>query len=111
MSAIITKTETAKQLTSASTTMRELGICTTCNHVSTCLFSQAARNPVWFCDEFDASNASASAGKPAAVPVAKPADRYFGEAIRVGLCANCDARPGCNYRRPGVTVSECENYQ
>lgn len=103
------KTET-QTMTSTSTPVRELGICETCNHNATCLFLKASRHPVWYCDEFDATNTSVKSDKPAAVSMPKPADHYFGEAIHVGLCANCDSRTGCSYRKPGVTVVECENY-
>jgi hypothetical protein len=109
MSTVRTKTE-SKVVTSTSTPMRDLGICATCNHVRTCLFQQASHHPVWYCDEFDDTNSSSASEQPAAVAVPKPADHYFGEAIRVGLCVNCEARTGCSYRKPGVTVVECENY-
>ena len=108
MSATTTTKKTTQVVTSTSTPIRELGICTTCNHVRTCLFAKATRNPVWYCDEFDSSDTTS---KPAAVmPSAKVSERHFGEAQREGLCVNCETRTSCAHRKAGVTVVECEDY-
>jgi hypothetical protein len=104
---IAVKTET-EVVTSASTPVREVGICATCNHSATCLFLQATRRAVWFCDEFDATGSAAP--QLADAPLPKPSERYFGEAIAVGLCVSCDARQDCGYRKPGVTIAHCENF-
>lgn len=85
----------------------EIGLCVTCTHYSTCLFAKAARQPVWFCDEFtsfEQSKAEARAERPAEAPV-NP------EAAAAGLCANCESFAGCALRSPGVAVFECEEYK
>ena len=108
MSATITATKTTQVVTSASTPIRELGICTTCNHVKSCLFAKAMRNPIWNCDEFDSS--AAAAAPVAVTPSPKTDERHYGEAVREGLCVNCESRTSCAHRKPGITVLECEDY-
>jgi len=111
MSAKTTATATAKakkQVSeSVSTTIKPLGVCTTCRHLERCLFVKAARQAIWSCDEFDDSGA-ATAGMARPVLQRKPAN--FGEGHPEGLCVNCEARNGCTLRKPGVTVVQCESY-
>ncbi|MEP0815163.1 MAG: hypothetical protein HRF49_10950 [bacterium] len=85
----------------------EIGLCVTCSHHETCLFAKAARQPVWFCDEFtsfEQSNAQTHAGNAADAGVDP-------EAAATGLCANCESFEGCAYRAKGVPVLECEEYK
>lgn len=92
---------------SVSTTMKPLGVCSTCRHLDRCLFVKAARQAIWSCDEFDDGGASA-AGATRPVMQLKPAN--LGEGQQEGLCVNCEARTGCTLRKPGVAVVECESY-
>ena len=87
---------------------KELGICQTCNHQPRCLFVRAARRPIMFCDEFD--NRSAEQTAPAACQ-SRPSGHSAGQGPEPGLCTNCDTRLDCNYREPGTTVHECEEYR
>ncbi len=87
---------------------KELGICVTCNHLPTCLFRRAARYPIAFCEEFDAS------GSAAPIPAVSAAPRRefnFGVGQVLSLCADCTGRTGCLHRKPGVAVWNCEDYR
>lgn len=87
---------------------QELGICATCNHQATCLFLRAARHPIAFCEEFDASGAASP--RPAVKTAARP-DFNFGEGQELGLCADCAEKTGCMHRKPGAAVWNCEDYR
>ena len=86
-----------------------LGICTTCNHMPTCLFLKVARNPVWFCDEFT-SDSAASSAKIAALPELEVKARS-NEKLDWGLCSNCAELEKCAYRALGKAVLHCEEYR
>lgn len=93
---------------SVSSPMKELGLCITCRHQNRCLFVKAARQPIWYCDEFDSGN-EGEGDAPRAVPP-KPAAN-LGEGQPEGLCADCAERSDCTQRQPGVAVSECADYR
>lgn len=40
------------------------GICSTCDHVESCLFNQASRYPVWHCDHFETPAGTVPARAP-----------------------------------------------
>lgn len=87
---------------------QQLGICTTCSHLSRCLFVKAARQPIQFCEEFDDKSQSAQPGAQA-----QPVLRLVatdGQGVDPGLCVNCDSRLNCMHRQPGVPMYQCEDY-
>jgi hypothetical protein len=86
---------------------QELGICATCNHQAGCLFLRAARHPIAFCEEFDATG---SAPQRPAVQAAPRPDFNFGEGQELGLCSDCVSKTGCMNRQPGNAVWNCEDY-
>jgi hypothetical protein len=87
---------------------QDLGICATCNHQASCLFLKAARHPIAFCEEFDASGQAADP-RPSAQSAPRP-DFNFGEGQEQGLCADCATKAGCINRQPGSAVWNCEDY-
>ena len=92
--------------------MPELFICTACNSAATCLFKQAALNPIWYCDEFGTyaprsektllgvlSEAEASGARTAVADA------------QAGLCSDCGARNDCVHQVPGAKKVYCEGYR
>ena len=103
-----TAAKAATQLSEyVSTTIKQLGVCTTCRHLERCLFVKAARQAIWECEEFDGTGAAVSS---MARPIKQSRPANLGEGQAEGLCMNCEVRTSCTYRKPGVTVVECENY-
>jgi hypothetical protein len=100
------------QVTASPKQRADQGICVSCIHRPTCLFREAARHPIFFCEEFDDQvipGEPAVETKSAQVAPAEPQINY-GEAQELGLCANCNTKTECMNRRPGVAVWHCEDY-
>ena len=95
---------------SASTPIKQLGICSTCKHVERCLFVRAAHQPIWFCEEFDEQGGEerGSPKKATRQPMAAPVN---GEARSSGICDDCAERSDCEKRIPGEAVTECADYR
>jgi hypothetical protein len=87
------------------------GLCSTCNHASSCYY-HAARGPALFCELFDDSAApshpEAAWRQPPPASLPTPKDANGGV---IGLCANCAHRETCRHPRPAGGVWHCEDYE
>jgi hypothetical protein len=80
-----------------------VGICSTCVNSETCVMLRNAREPVWFCDEFDditSIDEGASYRKQDKV-IAEAKRIYEGAGIiekdaRGGVCSNCRQAKSCS---------------
>jgi hypothetical protein len=95
-----------------STQVKEAGLCVTCRHAPRCLFYKAARQAIWFCDEFDDTQGEGKTSTSTPMPKnyldEQPHDLEQGPPP--SLCVNCENRMTCMNRKPGETVLECEDY-
>jgi len=94
-----------------STKTRPSGLCLTCRHGESCMYTKDSRRPVLQCEEFEFCESPAStravtreerrpnAREEAAVPAGLK-----------GLCVNCDNRNHCEYSKPEGGVWHCEEY-
>lgn len=82
------------------------GLCATCDHVQGCLFSKAARRPMWHCDEFFSSTQATWQRRPQ--DPALPGPILAPESL--GLCSDCGRQNRCALRHSGRTILECEEY-
>jgi len=90
---------------------RELqGLCVTCNHAESCAACKDAREPVWYCEEFDdrAAPVGARDTNKAQSVRSEPAPRPNGAAD--GLCGDCSVRDECSYFNPETPIWFCEQY-
>ena len=88
-----------------------IGICMTCNNVSTCVHRRRHRKPVWHCEEFD--NHSDPVDN---LVMIMDDDEFLGVQEKetnhlIGLCSNCDNRKTCKYPKPESGVWHCEEYK
>jgi hypothetical protein len=88
---------------------RELGICSTCNHRSSCLFLKTARHPIAFCEEFDDSTSQAVSPEPPRKEK-RLSEINYGQGQEEGVCVTCANRSSCVYRQPGVAIWDCEDF-
>lgn len=91
------------------TGMENKGICSTCEHVSTCMLRRKNKKPVFFCEEFQpAGNLWPSSRRDETT--------YGGEAGRsgssyLGLCRTCRKRSSCTFAKPGGGTWHCTDYE
>lgn len=88
-----------------------IGLCITCNNVSTCVHRRRHKQPVWYCEEFD----NYLPPKEDLVLIMKD-DEFLGEQQKEtnglsGLCSNCENRDTCTYQKPESGVWHCEEYE
>jgi hypothetical protein len=94
------------------------GICSACDHVTTCRLHPENKDPVFFCEEFACSVSDSVHERPATlgtpgiygcqIDVRKP-DRarfsYF------GLCRDCSELTTCMFSKPGGGTWQCGSYE
>jgi hypothetical protein len=91
----------------AASVARDLGLCSTCNDITTCTSRKNWQGPVFFCEEFDCHACSTNpTAAPKVVSTAPP--RVVGR--WGGLCVNCDHREECALPRHEGGVWHCEEY-
>ncbi len=92
-------------------TTNVIGICMTCNNVSTCVHRRRHKQPVWFCEEFD----NYLLPKDNRIMFMND-DEFLRDQEEEtnqlkGLCSNCDNRKTCAFQKPESGVWHCEEYQ
>ncbi|MCB9556609.1 MAG: hypothetical protein H6707_10930 [Deltaproteobacteria bacterium] len=89
---------------------RALGICATCNHVSTCAHRRASETAVWYCNEFDHGITEPWAASPRTHGVAPATDELPTTALR-GLCGTCENQTTCRLPKGEGGVWRCEEFR
>jgi hypothetical protein len=87
-----------------------IGLCMTCNNVSTCVYRKRYKKPVWHCEEFD----NYVLPKYNQILIMND-DEFLGIQQKEtnqfkGLCSNCDDRYSCKYPKPESGIWHCEEY-
>lgn len=85
-----------------------LGICSTCNHLSTCIHRLKNNRPIWFCEEFDdytPSDLMAVIDHPEIEEVNDDRNSFM------GLCINCENRFDCPHAKQAGGIWQCEEYR
>lgn len=95
---------------------KAIGLCATCNNVTTCFHRRRHDQPVWQCEEFDDSD----------LTEAKQMDNSNMQNVSTeevnddcderprklgGLCSSCKHREVCTYSKPEGGVWRCEEYE
>ncbi len=91
--------------------LRQLGICSTCNHLEECIARKNWKGPVTFCEEYDdylpprivISNDDKNGLKH------EPRKKELSEFK--GLCMNCEARKRCKFPKTEGGIWHCEEYK
>ena len=89
--------------------METMGICSTCEHMSTCMLRRNNKKPVLFCEEFQ------PAGNPWP-PSRRGETTHGGGAMRsgssyLGLCRTCRKLSSCPFAKPGGGTWHCTDYE
>jgi hypothetical protein len=90
------------------------GLCTNCNHSSTCSLRRQTDHPVWQCEEFD-DYTPPMKSVPKSFPRKKhTATKSTAETKNpreyLGLCSNCGNLATCQFPKPEGGVWHCEEY-
>jgi NADH:ubiquinone oxidoreductase subunit E len=88
---------------------KQQGICSSCENLSLCSFTQPVRQPVFFCEEFtsgSARTAPVAAEKKSGTPAV-----FIPREISKGLCATCDDAEACLYPKDEAGIWHCEEYR
>ncbi len=95
---------------------KEIGLCASCNKVTTCLHRRRHDQPVWQCEEFDDSDLTSEKQKDNAnmqkvrmEEVNDNCDEYTNKLG--GLCSSCIHRKVCTYSKPEGDIVCCEEYE
>ena len=93
-------------------TQSNLGICSTCIYVDTCVRRASHDNPVWECNGFD--NVPLELNKPKIVrstnvPIENASETDSNKYL--GLCKNCSSRKTCTHPKSPGGVWHCEDYE
>ena len=101
-----------KQKPQIASEMKEKGICSTCNHMSTCIYLKKAEQPIYFCEEFDDYISSEITNLFQSIPSQTEfnKNREYSSEIK-GLCINCDNNQACYFQIRTANISYCEEYQ
>ena len=89
------------------------GLCSTCKHVSTCIFPRDPRRPSIYCEEFELETT---------IPRKEPIDDTArlkelhttegeGSSMPIGLCSDCENARTCVFQKPEGGVWHCEEYR
>jgi len=106
---LILKYKTEEKTMSANE--NNLGICSTCNHVATCVRRAAHNKPVWECNEFDNYVPVINKVSDLSVIESDSAVESDEESNYLGLCKNCSARKTCVHPKLPGGVWHCEDYE
>ena len=91
--------------------LKQVGICSTCNHLEECTSKKNWRGPVFFCEEFDDYLPPKEILLSKKVEVDSDAFRIENEANEYsGLCVNCEHRKTCTFPKSEGGVWHCEEY-
>ncbi len=88
---------------------KQQGICSSCDNLSLCSFTQPVRQPVYFCEEFTSGpvrTAPVAVEKKSGAPAVIAAREG-----RRGLCATCDDVESCMYPKDEAGIWHCEEYR
>jgi hypothetical protein len=93
-------------------TMRNRGICTTCNHVGACTLRSNQDLPILHCEEFECDGRLVSSGvRRSRDRAASTLDqKQIGASVHLGLCINCEHRDTCTFTKPEGGVWRCNEY-
>ena len=92
--------------------MKQLGICSTCNHMEECTAGKNWKGPVTFCEEFDDYLPPKEAPVAAVVKVVGEERNAKNDTSKYkGLCVNCELRETCAFPKPDGGVWHCEEYE
>lgn len=88
------------------------GLCTTCVHVTACVYCLVRGGDVIYCDMFDdGSGKIGSEETSGRSRISLAVDSRDDEGGKFeGLCANCATRHSCTKPRPAGGVWHCEDY-
>lgn len=86
------------------------GLCVTCNHAESCAACNEAREPVWYCEEFDDHMAPAGKSDVGEAPHVRTKVEPKPNGAADGLCGNCETRAACSYRNPEIPIWYCEQF-
>ncbi len=90
------------------------GLCGTCENAALCIYVGDAEHPVLECEEFTHHRADADCRPPRRRSIAVVPDEAAPEEPRplpLGLCSDCENRPGCMFDKPEGGVWQCEEYR
>lgn len=104
-------TDFPKTVAGSSDSMRQIGICSTCNQLKECSSKRTWSPPVFFCEEFDDYSSPHAPFKSHEEVRIDPLSAENGELNYKGLCVNCEHRKTCALPRPEGGVWHCEEYQ
>jgi len=101
---------TREEKTMTSDENQFFGLCSTCNHASTCKHSRNSNNPVWHCEEFDDYSPLAVTNNSHYTHSSSDTGEKYSEKFK-GLCMNCDNRNTCSKSQTEGGVWHCEEYR
>jgi hypothetical protein len=94
------------------------GICSTCDHVTTCRLHSEDKKPVFFCEEFACSLSDSvyerqetlgtSGNYGCQIAVSKPENARL---AYLGLCKDCSELTTCVFLKPGGGTWQCDSYE
>jgi len=84
-------------------------LCTTCNHITTCVHGKKRIEPIWFCEQFDDFQPAPKRIWLKSKPEAPAADHEKSKTLK-GLCMNCDYAENCTLHKPEAGIWHCEEY-
>ena len=84
-----------------------LGLCTTCDNMTDCVFYKANGKSVQQCEEYT-MHAGSAAASPEAAPEVQDATPI--EYEYKGLCMNCEKRTACHLAKSEGGIWHCEEY-
>ncbi|MCF8069873.1 MAG: hypothetical protein K9L30_14930 [Desulfobacterales bacterium] len=93
------------------TTMKIIqGICTNCDHNHSCGFLARAKEPVWFCEEFDDSGAVENTTATTPDYSSEVVALEMNSTQSLGICSNCDNLSTCKLPKAVGGLWHCEEY-
>lgn len=101
---------------SNAASIESVGLCSTCNNSSFCVYRARRGFDALFCDMFDIRSASSVRGDgyrsaETATTDARAGDEESVTATYAGLCVNCENRENCLMPKPETGVWHCEEYK
>ena len=87
-----------------------LGICSTCIYLDTCVRRASHNNPVWQCNEFEYETLKPEKEKLSIQKSDYPGKEKADDGKYLGLCKNCSQRKTCRYEKTPGGVWHCEDY-
>lgn len=87
-----------------------VGLCSSCNNASECVFRKKRGFDAIYCETFDNLNGDAKRVPTVLKEIDLPGIEKAAKVTHLGLCANCENRDLCKLPKPDSGVWHCEEY-